>query len=212
MPDPSRLPLPLAARSAPAALLARALGAATALRGARAFHPRGQAHAARVVVTGGLGTGARVLDEPAEHPAVVRLSRALGLPRPLPDAEGLALRLPGLGVGGAPLDLLVNTAWRYVFVPRFLSATWSTLLPYDTGSGRRLVLGARPTREGFTLLAAGLLGPWREWGRVVLGAPFDGEDLAFAPTVGAPDLVPVRFLRGLRAQAYDRSQAARAPR
>lgn len=196
----------------PRSLLARALGAGTALRGARVFHPRGQAYAAGVVVTGGQHAGARLLDEPAEHEAVVRLSRALGLPRPLPDAEGLALRLPDLGVGGTPLDLLVNTAWRYVFVPRVVSATWSTLLPYDTGSGRRLVLGARPTREGFTLLLADLLGPWREWGRLVLGEPFAGEDLAFAPTVGAPDLVPVPFLRALRAQAYDESQAARATR
>ena len=190
--------------------LAAVFGRATALRGARVFHPRGQAYAARVVVSGGLGTGCRLLDEPAEHQGVVRLSRALGVRRPLPDAEGLALRLPGQGSGGAPLDLLVNTAWRFVFVPRVLAGTWSSLLPYDTGSGRRVLVGARPRATGFSLLVADLLGPWQEWGRLTLGEPFDGEGLRFAPTIGADDLVPVPLLRSLRGQAYDASQDARS--
>src|SRR3712207_8796467 len=45
------------------------------------------------------GWGAALLDQPGEHEGVVRLSRGAGLPEPLPDVEGLALRLPGLGVG-----------------------------------------------------------------------------------------------------------------
>ncbi len=193
-----------------ASAAAGTFGAATALRSARVFHPRGQAYRARVRVHGSVATGCRVLDRPAEHDAVVRLSRALGLPRGLPDAEGLALRLPGLGRGGGPLDLLVNTAWRYVFVPRVVSGTWSSILPYRTAAGRRVLLGARPVDGGFVLLVADLLGRWREWGRLELAEPFDGEELRFVPTLGADDLVPVPLLRDLRRAAYDGSQAARS--
>jgi hypothetical protein len=185
------------------------LGLATAARGARVFHPRGTACEARLTVTGGLGTGARVLDQPASHDGVVRLSRAVGLPQPLPDVDGLALRLPGQGRDGNPLDLLVNSAWRFAFAPAALSRTWSTVLPYRTGSGASVLLGARPERDGFRLLAARLLGPWTAWGRLDLGEPVDGEDLRFTPTVGAPDLVPTPLFRSLRARSYVASQSAR---
>lgn len=195
--------------TAPRAVLAAALGLGTAVRGARVFHPRGQAYACRVVVSRLGGWGARLLDEPGEHTGLVRVSRAVGLPAPLPDAEGLALRLPGLGVGGAPLDLLVNSAWRYVFAPSALSPTWSCILPYRTGTGRRVLVGARPREDGFTLLAAPLTGPWQPWGAVVLGAPFAGEALRFTPTTGAPDLQPVELFRALRARSYVQSQARR---
>jgi hypothetical protein len=196
--------------SLPRAALATTLGAATALRGARVFHPHGRSYDAVLTVTGGLGTGAAVLDRPARHQGVVRLSRGTGLPAPLPDVEGLALRLPGQGVGGAPLDLLINSAWRYAFVPSVIAPTWSAILPHRTSSGRLVLLGARPQDGGFALLAAAPLGAWRPWGRLSLGAELDGEHLRFAPTIGAPDLQPVELFRTLRARSYDASQAARA--
>ena len=188
---------------------AAALGAATALRGARVFHPHGRSYDAVVTVTGGLGTGAALLDTPGRLQGVVRLSRGAGLPAPLPDVEGLALRLPGQGVDGAPLDLLINSAWRYAFVPSALAPTWSAILPHRTGSGRRVLLGARPSDDGFALLFADLLGPWRQWGRLALAGELDGEHLRFAPTVGAADLQPVELFRTLRARSYDASHAAR---
>jgi hypothetical protein len=194
----------------PRAAFATALGVATAVRGARVFHPYGSTHVATLTVSGGDDWGAALLDRPAVHEGVVRLSRGAGLPEPLPDVEGLALRLPGLGVGGAPLDLLINSAWRYVFAPSVLTPTWSTVLPYRTGTGRRVLLGARPDRMGFTLLAAPLLGPWTPWGRLEVGGTVDGEDPRFAPTVGAPDLQPVELFRTLRSWSYDASQAGRA--
>jgi hypothetical protein len=195
--------------SLPRAAFASTLGAATALRGARVFHPHGRSYAAVVTVAGGLGTGAALLDRPGRHQGVVRLSRGAGLPAPLPDVEGLALRLPGQGVDGAPLDLLVNSAWRYAFVPSVVGPTWSAILPHRTATGRLVLLGARPEDGGFALLAAHPLGPWRQWGRLTLGAELDGEGLRFAPTVGAPDLQPVGLFRTLRAWSYDASQAAR---
>ena len=195
--------------SLPRAAVATTLGAATALRGARVFHPHGSSYAATLTVAGGLGTGAALLDEPAVHEGVVRLSRGAGLPAPLPDVDGLALRLPGLGTDGAPLDLLVNSAWRYVFAPSVLSPTWSAVLPHRTGSGRLVLLGARPTDSGFTMLVAPPLGRWQRWGWLALGAPFDGEGLAFTPTVGADDLRHTALFRTLRAESYDASQAGR---
>ena len=189
--------------------VARTLGAATAARGSRVFHPKGQTYSARLTVTPTAAWGVRLLDEPGTHEGLVRVSRAVGLPEPLPDAEGLALRLPGLGKGGAPLDLLINSAWRYVFAPAALSPVWSAILPHRTGDGRRVLLGARPYDGGFTMLAAAPLGGWDSWGELTLGEPVDGERLRFAPTSGADDLEPVQAFRGLRSQAYDESQARR---
>jgi hypothetical protein len=72
-----------------------------------------------------------------------------------------------------------------------------------------VLLGARPRDGGFDLLVAAPLGAWQQWGRLALGAEFDGERLAFVPTTGAPDLQPVELFRTLRARSYDASQAAR---
>lgn len=194
----------------PRSAVAAGLGLATAARGRRVFHPRGASTTCRVVADGTPGgLGARLLDEQGVHDGVVRMSRGLGLPGRLPDVDGLALRLPGLGAGGQPLDLLVNAAWRFTFAPTALAPTWSSILPYRTGTGRLQLLGARPSDGGFVLLVAPPLGRWRTWGRLELGEPFDGEDLRFAPTVGAEDLVPVPLLRELRRRSYDASQAAR---
>ena len=194
----------------PRALAATALGLGTAARGARVFHPRGVTRSAVVTVTGGLGWGARFLDEPARHEGLVRVSRGVGLPAWLPDIDGFALRLPGQGVDGEPLDLLINSAWRFAFAPSVLTPTWSAVLPHRTGTGRLVLLGARPVEDGFALLAAPPLGGWQQWGSLTYGAPLDGEGLRFAPTLGADDLKPVELFRGLREWSYDASQAARS--
>ncbi|CAN5180650.1 hypothetical protein BH24ACT10_BH24ACT10_13790 [soil metagenome] len=193
----------------PRAALATSLGVATAVRGARVFHPHGVTRRATLTVTPTSTWGARLLDEPAVHEGVVRLSRGVGLPEPLPDVEGLALRLPGLGTGGAPLDILINSAWRYAFAPSVLSPTWSAVLPHRTGDRRLVLLGARPHKVGFTLLAAAPLGRWQPWAELALGEPVAGEQIRFAPAVGAPDLVPVQLFRTLRAWSYEASSAGR---
>src|SRR5690348_13975390 len=77
--------------------LARATGitfrALSQLRGARIFHPHGIGYDATLQITSGW-EGVPALAPGAEHRALVRLSRAAGLPRPLPDALGIGLRLP----------------------------------------------------------------------------------------------------------------------
>src|SRR5689334_19989026 len=84
------------------------LGALARWRRGKPMHPRG------VVASGVLerGTGHRFgvpwLDEPARDEVVARISRGTGLPAPLPDLLGLAVRIPD-----GPVDLLLST-----------SATW----------------------------------------------------------------------------------------
>ncbi|PWW24870.1 hypothetical protein JD79_04061 [Geodermatophilus normandii] len=201
----------------PRAVTASALALGTAVRGARVFHPRGQASSGTVATDGGGGWGARLLDEAGRHDVVVRVSRGVGLPEPLPDVVGLAVRLPGLGRGGGPLDLLVNTSGgppglRHLFLPAPLGRTYSSVLPYRTGSGRTVVLGARSDGDGWELLAAPLTGGWTRWGRLTLGAPLseaESEELRFLPTVGADDLQPVALFRAVRDLSYRESQALR---
>lgn len=193
----------------PRAAFATTLGVGTALRGARVFHPHGVTRTATLTVSPTRTWGARLLDEPGSHEGLARLSRAVGLPQPLPDVDGFALRLPGLGLHGGPLDLLVNSAWRYAFVPSLLTPTWSAVLPHRTGTGRLVLLGARPHEDGFTLLAAEPLGAWQPWAELALGAPLEGEKIRFEPTLGAADLKPVALFRSLRAWSYEASSAGR---
>lgn len=205
--------------SLPRAATASALALGTALRGARVFHPRGEASTGTVEVEGGAGTGARVLDEAGTHDVVVRVSRGVGLPAPLPDIVGLAVRFAGAGRDGGPLDLLVNTAGgppllRHLFLPEPLGRTFSSVLPFRTGSGRLLLLGARDegTGRSWELLAASLTGPWSRWGRLTLGTPLPAavsEELRFRPTLGADDLQQVELFRALRDLSYRESQALR---
>jgi hypothetical protein len=205
--------------SLPRAVLASTLAAGTALRGARVFHPRGAAHAATVTTDGGGAWGTRLLDDPGRTQVVVRISRGVGLPTPLPDIIGLAIRFPGRGRDGGPLDLLVNSSGgppglRHLFLPEPLAGTYSSVLPYRTGTGRQILLGAR--RDGsdtsWELLAATLVGDWTRWGRLVLGAPLgagESERLRFRPTLGAEDLHPVELFRAVRDRSYRYSQAQR---
>jgi hypothetical protein len=201
----------------PRAVTASALALGTAVRGARVFHPRGAARTGTVVTDGGGSWGARLLDEAGRHDVVVRVSRGVGLPEPLPDVVGLAVRFPGLGRGGGPLDLLVNTSGgppglRHLFLPAPLGRTYSSVLPYRTGSGRTVMLGARGDGDGWELLAAPLTGGWTRWGRLTLGAALpdaESEELRFLPTVGADDLQPVALFRAVRDLSYRESQALR---
>jgi hypothetical protein len=201
----------------PRAVTASALALGTAVRGARVFHPRGRASTGTVRTDGGGSWGARLLDEAGRHDVVVRVSRAVGLPAPLPDVVGLAVRFGGLGRDGGPLDLLVNTAGgppglRHLFLPAPIGRTFSSVLPYRTGSGRTVMLGAREDGDGWELLAAPLTGGWTRWGRLSTGAALpdaESEELRFLPTLGADDLQPVALFRAVRDRSYRESQALR---
>ncbi|HVF77037.1 MAG TPA: hypothetical protein VNA28_01970, partial [Solirubrobacteraceae bacterium] len=59
------------------------------------MHAHGVTYRARLRVTGAphVAPEALLLNVPAERPAIVRFSRSLGVPRPVPDLLGLSIRV-----------------------------------------------------------------------------------------------------------------------
>ena len=201
------------------------------LRGERAIHARGRAFSGTVVLPGGAGTGAPLLDTAGTYDAVVRFSRSAGLPPVLPDVYGLAVRLEDAHGPGAPQDLLLDSAQplpllRRLPWPRWdpTRAVYSSLLPYAVG-GTSLLLGARfsqhapPARSldaladrlEIVLLVASAHGPWREVGRVrttgELPAP-QGRRTRFSPAHTGGGLVPAGPFQSWRTSAYPASHVA----
>ncbi|GEA88676.1 hypothetical protein [Cellulomonas cellasea] len=143
--------------------------AVTELRGARPLHPDGATLRATVVRHGSARpTGARWLDEPGVDRGIARLSRSVGLPVPLPDVQGLALRLDG---ADGPSDLLLSTTGlgrvsRFLLAPHRAPSggAYGSLLPYRTPAGPVLLVAVPGTRvlpTGLEELARELAGePW----------------------------------------------------
>ncbi|OEJ98427.1 hypothetical protein J116_027710 [Streptomyces thermolilacinus SPC6] len=177
--------------------LVRAAGAALArLRGARAFHPAGLVLEAtlEVLPQAGRPWGVAFLDRAGRYGVTVRWSRAAGLPSPLPDALGLALRVIDGAGSGRPFDLLLTSSGtgrvtRHLPVLRTdaVGGAYSTLTSYrfpdrdrviaaipagDGGHGRGLPVSlpdlARALAERppavFRLCAAAPHEPWRPFG------------------------------------------------
>ncbi|CAL9340685.1 hypothetical protein SUDANB108_00258 [Streptomyces sp. enrichment culture] len=140
--------------SRPVALVEAGFRALARLRRAPALHPRG------LTCTGEL----EILDDeagtwdvpwlatPRRLAATVRLSRAGGLPRRLPDGLGLAVRVTDADGPDRHLDLLMTSsgrgrAGRHLPLPRTdaLRGPYSSLLPYRV-AGRSRLLAAFPRR------------------------------------------------------------------
>ena len=188
------------------------------LRGKRIFHPFGDVYDAELAVS---SDEVPLADGPGPHRAIVRFSKGAGLPGPLPDVYGLAVKIPDAWGRGADQDLLLVTSGdgpvgRYLLRPATngSSGRFSSVLPYDH-AGRTLVFGAR--RDGasdigpgaeFVLETAGTTGPWRRLGTLTLGAPHAG-DVSFDPWNTSPELVPSGMLNALRRAAYEGSREGR---
>ncbi|MGY1601192.1 hypothetical protein [Geodermatophilus sp. SYSU D00815] len=154
------------------------------------------------------------LDDPARDRVVVRLSRGAGLPPPLPDLFGLAVRIPD-----GPVDLLLSstaTAPLLRQVPvlrRDAATTYTSIMGYRSDAGT-LRLAALPDggSRRFTLAAARRQGPWRPFGRLVLEeprAPLD-PDVRFDAVRNPPHgLVPDGPMARFRAPAYSAARAGR---
>src|SRR5690606_18992483 len=138
-----------------AAGTARVFAWASGLRNDRVFHPRGVSFAGTAELT---PDAVGLFGERRELEVIVRASRGIGLPHPLPDFNGVAVRLLDAHGEGRDQDLLLVSAptppvARHLLVPApFLGWTgYSSLLPYRTPAGLR-VYGARrldaPTVEG----------------------------------------------------------------
>ncbi|HEX2084323.1 MAG TPA: hypothetical protein VHF89_01460 [Solirubrobacteraceae bacterium] len=212
-PSPTQTPSP----PAPGAT-ARFWRAISSLRGGRSLHPHGVAYEATLTVTGG-DHGAPLLDVPGQHRAIVRLSRGVGLPKPLPDVLGLAVRIVDAHGPRRHQDFLVVTSvdaplLHHLILPGPLGPygqSYSSVLPYRVG-GRLRLIGALPRRPDFDLAIAALSGRWEPFGRLRLGERLSAEAsfaLRFNVWNCGGGIRPTGPFQGLRDPAYRGSQAAR---
>jgi hypothetical protein len=209
----------------------------SALRRAKSVHPHGLVFEATLMIDGAAdASSAPLLSVPAEHPAIIRFSRSAGLPRPLPDVVGAAIRIPGPHGPRRPQDFLLVTSidrpvMHHLLVP-VLDAqqlSYSSLLPYRVGDdlllvgleprvdaphplGRdieeRLIRAAATGRLVFDFSVACLGGRFRRIGELRIGRklPQDMNGLRFNVWNTGGGLRPATFLNGMRRTAYPESQ------
>lgn len=169
-------------------LVAVPFGAVAGWRGGKPLHPRGvvldavlERHGVRPPV------GVPWLDAVATGEVVLRMSRGAGLPAPLPDVLGLAIRMTA--DDGTLVDLLLSTTGRgpitrLIPVPRRdAAATYSSIMAYRSAAGPVRIAAlpdapalpsdpepvAREAAEGvvaFRLAAAVGAGEWRTFARL----------------------------------------------
>jgi hypothetical protein len=213
-------------------LVAAPLGALARWRRGKPMHPRGAVFDAVLERRGSAPEwGLPWLDETATEPALVRFSRSAGLPAPLPDVLGLAVRVPH---PEQPVDLLLSTTGRgpllrFVLLPRRdAAAPHTSIMGYRSDAGT-LRIAALPefrhapsepdafaavVRRGgvaFTLAAARGGQRWRPFGRLVLTAPREplDPDVRFdAVQHPPPGLAADGPLARFRAPAYARARTA----
>jgi hypothetical protein len=169
-------------------LVAWPLGAVARRRGGRPLHPSGALLSGVLERRGASPAfGVPWLDGTGTDEVVLRMSRGAGLPAPLPDVLGLAVRLTG--ADGAPVDLLLSTAGHGALTRRLpmlradAAATYGSIMAYRSPAGpvrlaalpagRSLPSGPAPVAEAaaagdvvFTLAAALGSGDWRPFGTV----------------------------------------------
>ena len=194
------------------------LGALARRRRGKPMHPRGAVFDGVLTRHGGaLPWGLPWLDDQGSDRVVVRLSRGTGLPAPLPDMLGLAVRILS---DGAPVDLLLTSTGtgalsRLVPVPRVGAATgYTSIMGYrsDAGTLRLAALPLRDDGRAFELAAARGLGAWRPFARLHLTAPAEPSDpdVRFdAVRHPPPGMVADGPMARFRAPAYAAAQAGR---
>ena len=219
---------------------AAALATVARVRRAKPVHPVGQVYDGVLALTGGphVPPAATLLATRAEHRAVVRFSRAAGLPKPLPDLFGIAIRLPDVHGPGRHQDFLTVTSvdaplLHHLFVPVTdpQQAPYSSSLPYAAG-GRRFLVGLRPVPGSprprgrtvedrleraavtgqlrFAFCIAWASGRFGPVGELRIGSrlPDELNRLRFNPWNTGGGLEPAGILNRLRAYAYPASQEA----
>lgn len=190
---------------------------------AKPLHPRG------FQVTGTLHRrgcdrtwGVPWLDEPGSESVLVRFSRAVGLPGPLPDILGLTVRIHR-PEGDA--DLLLATTGRGVYsrmalVPRRdLAAGYGSLMAYRTPAGPAWLLaegegeGDDPYPRRLRISAGDRAGTWWPFATIELAAAAQDVDptVSFDPIVHPlPGLALYPWEQRLREGAYAAARSARS--
>ncbi|MDQ3987323.1 MAG: hypothetical protein M3280_12605 [Actinomycetota bacterium] len=227
-----RLALPLTGMSA------ATFAALAALRRNRVFHPVGEAYFGTLDLR---TAGADILELrflDGTHRVIVRFSRGAGVPEPVPDVLGLAIKIPAAGSGEIEQDLLLASSAsapgaRNLLIPvrSFFRCTYSSILPYRAGVAQ-VLFGARAIsslrdRKGdfadleragvdgdlhFEILVARLTGAWVKIGSLSVQQHCDQETaraLRFNPWNTNPELQPAGPLNTLRRSTYKASQRAR---
>lgn len=217
-----------------------ALAGVAWLRGGKAVHPHGVSYGARLLIDGAPTSpaAAELLSTRAEWPTIVRFSRSVGLPRPLPDLLGMSIRvLDAYGDGRHQDFLLVTSAdlpvLHHIFLPAgdVQQRPYSSSLPYRAGS-RTFLVGTRPDRDSprpsggdefdrlaraalsgglrFELVIARPFGRFERVGVLQIEAklPESLDALRFSPFNTGGGMEPVGGLNRLRAYAYPMSQRA----
>lgn len=172
-------------------VLAAGLGAVAALRRGKPLHPRGEICRAVLEITHPVPAAGPFVGTTGTYDGLARRATAMGLPAPLPDVDGLALRFP---VDGGDADLLLAATGTGRWTQHVLALHRSgarvpltTLLPFESGAGR-LVLGLFPVGADYDVRASLGSGPWRPLGHLTLEplAVEDPPELRFDPIRNAP--------------------------
>lgn len=214
------------------------LAALAAVRRGKAFHPDGVVYDARLAITGDptAPQAAELLSRRDEHRVIARFSRAVGLPRPIPDLLGLSLRVPDAYGAARHQDFLLVTSADYpllhhIFLPAVdvQQRPYTSSLPYRAGDDLFLV-GAVPRRESprahgrdefdrlriaastgrlvFDLAVARVAGRFHSVGSLHIGRRLAPEldALRFNPWNTGGGMQPAGGLNGARDRAYKLSQ------
>ena len=223
-PDTAPSRLGAVAGAAPGALLGAVFGAAALVRRTKPLHPQGRVGEASLEITAPQpDLGVPLLSSTGTHPCVARWSRAIGLPSPMPDFEGLAIRFEE-----PKADLLFASTGtgpfsRFLLVPRPAGShgAQTTLLPVSSASGTSLVFrvtpaaGASPDEEPprrFDLAVATSGSIWRSVGvlEVVWGPD---RPMRFDPVENLlPGTEQYPIVRTLREPAYFMARRGSAAR
>jgi len=199
----------LLSRTSGAALAAGIGAIGMAFQRTKPLHPEGRLQRGTISRLGTHEpTGVPLLDDEGTIPAIVRLSRGVGLPEALPDFPGLAIRIDP---DGKPADILLagtglGSVSRFVLVPRQSTkdGPLTTLLPYRSEGGP-LMIGALPEGErSYQLQWSRGTGEWLTFARLDLGERIEDDlDVSFDPVVNlVPGLEQYPWVRMLREPAY----------
>ena len=207
---PGRRALGTAAGLLPGVLLGAAFGAAAWVRRTKPLHPRGQVGGGVIDVASPLPElGVPLLAAAGSHACTVRWSRSVGLPKPMPDVEGLAIRIHDpvadllfAATGTGPLG-------RFLLLPRRAGShgAQTTLLPVATDAGA-LLLKVEPADEAeppmlYDLAVSRGRAPWRSVGSLRVHQWGPDQVTRFDPVVNqVPGTRQYPFVRVLREPAY----------
>lgn len=203
-------------------ILRTATGILAARPAAKPLHPRGALVRGTLHRFGdGSGAGAEWLDRAGDDDVLVRQSRAVGLPAPLPDIFGLAIRVPTEGGNHGDL-LLASTGLGRLTRFTLTSARsahrrpMTTLLPYRTAAGPVLLSAVFQSEIHVDLAWAIGSGAWHPFAELVLDKePIDETAdplVSFDPVRNIPPgLDTYDWVRRLREPAYVTARRSRRP-